>query len=638
MIKPLLARAVDDSVPLTLRREDEPVLFEFVDRLCRAVGAPAPSRIDVDLAVNASASFRGGWTGVFGRSLVLTFGLPLATGLDARQFTGVLAHELGHFAQGSGMRLSYIVRRVNGWFARIVYQRDEWDAGLMRGAKHSHVMVMLVCWMTLAVVWITRRVLWCLMWTSHAACSFLLRQMEFDADRHQCRVSGSDTFDTTFQSIRCLDLATNAAFSDLGSAWRERRLCDDLPALIRARQTDMPAEVRTALLASGKDQKTGWFDSHPSDAARSKSARQEAAAGMLTIQAPATILFRNFAELSRIATMLFYKKNLGAAFQPSQLAKTESLVAERAEVEQTFDALKAYCLGLINPLRPAFLDRLPDSLPPADVAAERLLELRSKLMEMEASSRGAMEAFDTAFDRASTLAVVKELRTAGIRKSGAKDASLDAMSDDALKAAEAKARNECERALKKIEAAEAIAMERLGLALALAASWQETPAVVEHEGDDYDLADEPKAGSGDLLFAALTAMRPAASDIKALRTHVMSLGVLIAHIRGSTDSKPLVETILWHSRKATGLLKDIHQQLGNTRYPYTEDGKRLTLARYVVTAIPPQNEVGKVGSSSQGVIDAYSSLYLRLMSDLAHRAQKVEVELGLPPLEVSKQS
>jgi Zn-dependent protease with chaperone function len=635
MVKPLLARAVDDSVPLTLRREDEPVLFEFVDRLCRAVGSPTPCRIDVDLDVNASASFKGGWTGLFGRSLVLTFGLPLAAGLDVRQFSGVLAHELGHFAQGSGMRLSFIVRRMNGWFYRVVYQRDQWDAAMIAGARSNQGAVTLICWVTLAVVWVTRRVLWILMMLAHGITAFLMRQMEFDADRHLCRVVGSETFDPTFQNIRCLGLATKVAFNDLDAAWREKRLCDDLPALIHSRHNDMPAEAQTALLEAARGEKTGWFDVHPSDAARSASARKEGAPGLFRVNAPATILFKNFPELSRIATMLFYKRSMGAAFKPHLLAKTESLVAERVEVEQTFDALKAYCMGLVDGLRPVFPDRLIER-PRSDVAAaERLLALRTKLADMEPGARSAAERFSKAFDRGALLGVVKELRTAGIRKSGAKDESVDKLSDEALAAEESGCNKECARALAVMEQAQAVAMERMSLALAMAEPKQAAPVVEADDGDDYELADEAKAGSEDLLYSALTAMRPAAEDVKALRGHVMSLAVLVGRIRGSTDSKPLVDTILWHSRKASGLLNEMHQQLGHVRYPYSDENKKLTLAAYVVRAIPAYNHVGKVGQAAQGAIDAYSSLYVRLMSDLANRAQKVETELGLPPLEMS---
>src|SRR5579884_2020005 len=252
MIKPLLARRKDDSVPLSLRREDEPVLFEFVHRLCRAVGAPPPSRIDVDLDANASASFRGGWTGMLRRDLVLTIGLPLAATLDARQFAGVLAHEFGHFTQGSAMRLTYVIRSMNAWFARIVYQRDSWDAALEAASEgNSHWAIQLIALLTRGMVWFTRRILWCLMWAGHGVSSMMLRQMEFDADRYECRVAGTSAFIQTSQRLACLNVASSVAYSELNDAWRERRLCDDLAALIRSREADMPPEIRTKLQKLG---------------------------------------------------------------------------------------------------------------------------------------------------------------------------------------------------------------------------------------------------------------------------------------------------------------------------------------------------------------------------------------------------
>ena len=110
MIKPLFARPVRNAASRSLRREGEPVLFAFVDRLCEVVAAPKPERIEVDYELNASASFSGGMAGLFRSKLVLTIGVPLAAGLSVRQLTGVLAHEFGHFSQGMGMRLTYVVR------------------------------------------------------------------------------------------------------------------------------------------------------------------------------------------------------------------------------------------------------------------------------------------------------------------------------------------------------------------------------------------------------------------------------------------------------------------------------------------------------------------------------------------------
>lgn len=219
LVKPLFARRVRSSHPLSLSRDDEPLLFAFIDRLCEVVGAPKPKRIDVDTDVNASASFMRGIFGVLTNRLVLTIGLPLVAGLDLRQFTGVLAHEFGHFAQGSAMRLTFVVRSINLWFARVVYERDQWDYKLAQiGREMNHWAVSLILLVAQLGIWLSRRVLWALMWAGHLISSFMLRQMEFDADRYEARVAGSDVFEKTSVRINMLGLASRAAFSDLGSA------------------------------------------------------------------------------------------------------------------------------------------------------------------------------------------------------------------------------------------------------------------------------------------------------------------------------------------------------------------------------------------------------------------------------------
>ena len=107
-----------------------------VVRVCRADmrcgWGGRPRRIDVDCQVNASASFRRGlWSMIVGNDLVLTIGLPSTAGISVEQFASMLAHEFGHFSQGMGMRMSFLVRTISFWFTRVVYDRDQWDQRLV---------------------------------------------------------------------------------------------------------------------------------------------------------------------------------------------------------------------------------------------------------------------------------------------------------------------------------------------------------------------------------------------------------------------------------------------------------------------------------------------------------------------------
>ena len=99
MIKPLFAGRPARAQPYALNPGAEPLLYEFIAKVCTLVGAPFPKRIDLDCQLNASAGFRRGWLSLFGNDLVLTIGLPLVAGMNMREFAGVQAHEFGHFTQ-----------------------------------------------------------------------------------------------------------------------------------------------------------------------------------------------------------------------------------------------------------------------------------------------------------------------------------------------------------------------------------------------------------------------------------------------------------------------------------------------------------------------------------------------------------
>src|SRR5262245_52793682 len=182
MVKPILARPSARKQPLPIDEADEPTLFAFIEEICRQVGAQRPRRVQVDCNVNASAGLIGSRFALLRRDLVLTIGLPLVAGLSARELAGVLAHEFGHFAQGGGMRLTAVVRGVNGWFARVVYERDAWDERLERWTKEADGRLAIVLLVTHVGVWISRRILYGLMLGGHAISCFMLRQMEYDAD------------------------------------------------------------------------------------------------------------------------------------------------------------------------------------------------------------------------------------------------------------------------------------------------------------------------------------------------------------------------------------------------------------------------------------------------------------------------
>lgn len=243
MFKPLFSKPANDSGRRTLKPADEPLLFEFVNRICRAINSPRPHRIDIDCNINASASFGRGLLSFLSNDLVLTLGMPLVAGLTMRQFGGVLAHEFGHFSQGAGMRLAFVIRSISYWFTRVVYERDTRNEKLADWSHNLDIRIGWILHVTRLGIWLTRQILWVLMVAGHFVGGYLLQQMEFDAHRHEARLAGSRTFATTARQISVLNMAHRGAMADLGNFYREGRLGDNLPKLILLNVDQLPEKI-----------------------------------------------------------------------------------------------------------------------------------------------------------------------------------------------------------------------------------------------------------------------------------------------------------------------------------------------------------------------------------------------------------
>jgi Zn-dependent protease with chaperone function len=326
MIKPLFARPMREARTRSLTKQGEPILFAVVERLCELIGAPKPTRIDVDYCLNASAHFRRGFLSMLGSDLVLTIGMPLASGLSLRQLVGVLAHEFGHFSQGMGMRLSYIIRSINAWFARVVYERDAWDAWLANTASKIDLRIGWVLFLSMIFVWMSRRILWALMILGHAASGLLLRQMEYDADRYEARTVGADTFEATTKRIQTLAAAYQMAQMKIVEFYKKGEYPDDLSRLMTIMHGRMPIEMLHEIECVSDKNKTGFFNTHPCDKDRIANVRREGLPGVFQAEGPVNLLFCHFEALTRNVTWDLYCELIGPHIKPSDIKPVEQLL------------------------------------------------------------------------------------------------------------------------------------------------------------------------------------------------------------------------------------------------------------------------------------------------------------------------
>lgn len=294
MIKPLLARSVHYGGQISLNRAGQPLLFEFVERICDAVNSPRPSRIDLTFDINASAGYGGGVLSVMKSDLVLTIGLPLVAGMSLQQFAGVLAHEFGHFSQGAAMRVSWVVRTINHWFARVVYTRDEWDEWLTEASEETDLRIGWIFYIARMAVFLSRGILWCFMMLSHAVTCWLARQMEFDADRYEARLAGSKTFEDTCFRLHWLGYGMQDYFRNhavLPTSGKETgNPIRDFVMHCNTLSEHDEKRVRRRI----KKAKTGLLDTHPADSERIENAMRENTTGVFQSDLPAEAVFQKF--------------------------------------------------------------------------------------------------------------------------------------------------------------------------------------------------------------------------------------------------------------------------------------------------------------------------------------------------------
>ena len=471
MFKPLFAGQPKRAQPLALNPSDNPLLFALIERICKTVGAASPKRIDLDCQLNASAGFRRGLFGMSPNDMVLTIGLPLVANLTAREFAGVVAHEFGHFNQGVGMRLSYIIGTVNHWFARVVYQRDAWDVALEQWAAEAEDgRIAMIIWTTQIGVWFSRIILRILMYTGFLISGILSRQMEYNADACQIRVVGSEVFETTHRKLATLSAAMELTYKQIGATWKKnRQLPDNLSELLRHAHRQLPANVLQKIDDTLGLERTGLFDTHPSAADRIRQARVAADPGIFHDDRPASELFASFEHPARFVTLLHYTDDLGIPITDKMLVHVESTESSpaktRAAANGTSESPDKYFLGILPLLLPL---QIPPPAPSANYEADfaELGQLSAGLQQVEGQLAGLATQYHEATNR-----LIQSRAAAGLIQASvpmpAASFDLPEMTLEAARAAESEALATRDALRHSVHEVGAALQRRLQLALSL---------------------------------------------------------------------------------------------------------------------------------------------------------------------------
>ena len=613
LVKPVFFRQHrgHDGV-VTLRQRDEPLLFAFVEKLCAATGARVPAIIEVDCEPNAGARLhRRGIAGGFGKELVLRIGLPLVSALSVRQFAGVLAHELGHFNQRGGMTSAHLIRLAIAFFAKVVFERDRLDEILHRLRRSNSLIGRVTFWLAAWIIEAARGVLWLMLIVGELLTCGVLRRMEYEADRVEAHVAGAREFVRTSKLLVFLSIASRHARENLADAWNQRRLAEDLPALVVAHAKQL-AEHRDDILKFMQCEKTRWFDTHPCYTDRVRNVEALGAAGLVACDVPAKGLFADFAATCRRSTDFLYRALLGPDIEEAKLVPTRELMDQRAGERGSFQAMRRFFRDGVAGSRPIFPGS--DALQPVPGRGSQLAEdLAAARHEMLERADAASLAADAVENSAAQLAVSRaQISLTGL---GSSPAAY-------------KIRREAEQRAQTHEPGRARAIHNL-LPFEKAARRRLTAAV--RLGLSANPPDPARARMAELVHLC-HAIQPHLDDVNRLRDLALEIHVHMGAYDDKDPFPPLVQRIIDRGTDAVCLLTKVRDDVANIPYPFAHAVAGASVATALVPRIPDANDPGAVHAAAMSAVDSFYDLTYRSLAELTEFAERVEKSIGLEPL------
>lgn len=620
LIKPVFMRKRDDGdAVIKLNPDKEPVLFAFVEKLCAATGSRPPTIIEIDCEANAGARLHskgitGALGGAMGGELVLRLGLPLVAAMPVKLFAGVLAHEFGHFNQRSGMMGSYLIRRLVGFFAKIVFHRDRLDEKLARLRGSPSRGSRFFYWVAVSVVEAARGVLWLMLIAGEMLTCGVLRRMEYDADRVEAHISGTREFVRTNKLMLFLNIAARRARFDLADAWEQKRLADDLPRLIVAHAKQL-AEHRDDILKILDKEKTGWFDTHPCHADRVANAEATGAEGLVQCDVASKHLFANFEATCKRATIAFYRSVVGENLEQGKLVPTAELVDQRIGERQSFEALRRFYRNGAAPTRPLIPSN--EALNPAkpgtaDQLVTQLSAVRQEMVDLALDATHAAQQFETS--NAMVVVCRAKMQLADLYSSRGAYKLRSSAEKDIKQHGPLRLRSGGE-----LRQFEDTARRRMTIALRLA----QTPPW----GGDLKAVNRVRR-----LVEICSAVEPQLERIEQLKELSLHLRVQYSAYNEVHPYPPLVKRILNSGQEIVDILRYMKSYFESVPYPFSHATENASVSEALISRMPSSKDPADVIGASNSVVDRFYDLVYRVLAELAERVERVERGIGLEPL------
>lgn len=407
LIKPIFLPKQEEQEPVELDENAQPMLHAYLGALAERVGAPKPSRIYTDGSVNAYARPRPVLFGLLGMRYDLCVGMLLFEGMSAREVTGVIAHELGHFSQGTAMRVVMVTRSIALWFAKVAYVRDIWDYRLWLFSQTNENFLGLIVGLIVLFSELVRLIPAFLYLIICAGDAILSREMEHDADRFETRVAGTQGSISITRRLIELNIAADSAAPRINQWLAKGRIPSDLPKVFARQARQLPAEQLSKRVKLGVGAKRNIFASHPTGSERIARATAENTPGICTLEGPGTILLMSPHLVSEAVTREMVRECLGPDVDRKiEYAPVTEFIREHEDADKAIDTLRAILGDVANTLsiEPIFISA--DAISPSDDPAATLARMTQAKAALKATRPAAqphaqaMRAADAAHEQA----------------------------------------------------------------------------------------------------------------------------------------------------------------------------------------------------------------------------------------------
>jgi len=190
----LKSLAIKKNEPITtvgeITQNTDPVLYNFISKVCAETKAPSPKKIFLIDDVNAFVSYDSVLLSLFFPARKnLYIGLGLINSSTVSELKAVIAHEFGHFSQGS-MRFSSYVYHFNQIIYKMVADNAEYNASLEKWAGFSGYFA-LFARLNVGLIRAVQSIMSAFYKVLNKGYMGLARQMEFHADAVAASVAGS---------------------------------------------------------------------------------------------------------------------------------------------------------------------------------------------------------------------------------------------------------------------------------------------------------------------------------------------------------------------------------------------------------------------------------------------------------------